>query len=187
MFEMFITPGNRIDNNGPGPTTLIGFYDRPNNGGRAGYYGTIPPSSFITGAELATLCNVTQGTVFGQDAPWLKFHLDGKILYLPQVPNKTDPPACAGSEFNRLIYNIWSGGPVTYQEGTKWAAFSSLDLDNPSTNQPGFVWYTREISLERPVDVSARVNISGAPNTSYNPNTDTSGLYGWRPVLELIR
>lgn len=48
----------------------------------AGFYGEIPASEFITGNALATAIGLTAGTAQYSNEPWLKFALDGKVLYV---------------------------------------------------------------------------------------------------------
>lgn len=53
-------------------------------GREIGYYGEIPASDFFTGAELASLLNVTQGTLQNSNTDWFKFSIDGKTLFVPK-------------------------------------------------------------------------------------------------------
>lgn len=50
---------------------------------KAGYFGTVPASELFTGTELASLVGITQGVVQHDGDTWLKFYLDGKILFRP--------------------------------------------------------------------------------------------------------
>ena len=52
----------------------------------AGYFGTVTASKLFTGTELANAVGITQGIVQHDDTPWLKFYLDGKILFTPMKP-----------------------------------------------------------------------------------------------------
>lgn len=49
-----------------------------------GYFGTVPASELWTGSQLASAVVISQGTVQFDDTPWLKFSLDGKILFRPK-------------------------------------------------------------------------------------------------------
>ncbi len=62
---------------GPGPQTFVGFNDD-----RAGFFGEVPNTELITPVNLATQLGLTQGTAQNLDTPWLKFYLDGRILYV---------------------------------------------------------------------------------------------------------
>lgn len=45
--------------------------------------GEIPSSEFITGTELCSAINLTEGNDLHTNTPWLKFILDGKIIVYP--------------------------------------------------------------------------------------------------------
>lgn len=63
-------------NLGPGPTVLKAGV--PGHG----FFGELPVADFITGDALATKIGLTTGTALNPTAPWLKFSLDGKVLYV---------------------------------------------------------------------------------------------------------
>lgn len=46
------------------------------------FYGEIPSSQFITGNQLASTVGLTEGVNIFPNEPWLKFSLDGVILYI---------------------------------------------------------------------------------------------------------
>ena len=48
-----------------------------------GYFGTVPASELFTGTQLSNEVGISQGTIQFDDTPWLKFALDGKILFRP--------------------------------------------------------------------------------------------------------
>ena len=66
-------------NLGPGSTDLVA--GTPG----AGFYGEIPSTQLITGTTLASQVGVTEGTAI-TDAGWLKFSLDGRVLYVSKKP-----------------------------------------------------------------------------------------------------
>ncbi len=68
-----------------GPDTLIGSTLTENNTKIAGFYGEVPASELITGNDLASMIGLTNGTAQNSDTVWLKFILDGKILFIPKV------------------------------------------------------------------------------------------------------
>lgn len=47
-----------------------------------GFYGEVPTSQFISGNALATAIGLTKGIAINSAQPWLKFALNGKILYV---------------------------------------------------------------------------------------------------------
>lgn len=65
---------------GMGPTELIG------GDPSAGFFGEALSTDLINGTNLASLLNVTQGTLINSETPWLKFVIDGKIIYTPKLP-----------------------------------------------------------------------------------------------------
>ena len=67
-------------NLGLGPQELIG------GNMTAGFFGEVLSSEFITGDQLITELGITQGTSQYSDTPWLKFALDGEIVYIPKKP-----------------------------------------------------------------------------------------------------
>jgi len=88
---------------GPGPQILIGQYTDPNDPTRQhGFFGEVTPSEFITGDALASAIGLTAGTSQNSTTPWLKFYIDGKIVY---VPKKTLRHSCAW-------YDIYKVGAV---------------------------------------------------------------------------
>lgn len=50
----------------------------------AGYFGVVPTSELFTGTELALACGITQGTAQFNDVGWLKFAIDGAIIFKSQ-------------------------------------------------------------------------------------------------------
>jgi len=48
----------------------------------AGFFGEVPTSELITGDDLAIQIGLTQGTTQFSNEPWLKFALDGNIIYV---------------------------------------------------------------------------------------------------------
>lgn len=68
--KSFTTPSDM-----PGPSDLVG------GDMQAGYFGIVPAAELYTGDELAAAVGITQGTSQFSDAGWLKFAIDGKIIY----------------------------------------------------------------------------------------------------------
>ena len=69
-----------INSIGPGPSTLIA------GDMTAGFFGEVPTSELITGDDLATAIGLTAGTSQYSTEPWLKFALDGNIIYVAKKP-----------------------------------------------------------------------------------------------------
>lgn len=76
-------PRVRTPYNGPGPQKPIaGNFNQ-------GYFGEVPMSEVMQGVDLATYLGLTEGTPVNADTTWLKFALDGKILFIPKKPLRT--------------------------------------------------------------------------------------------------
>lgn len=66
----------------PGPKDMVGNFIRPDGTGNNGYYGEVSGSELCTSQELKTLVGITLGRVTNPDPGWLKFNVDGKILFI---------------------------------------------------------------------------------------------------------
>lgn len=64
----------------PGPSDLIA------GDMQAGYFGVVPASELFTGAEISSMTGISNGTLQFGDVGWLKFAIDGKIIYKSQKP-----------------------------------------------------------------------------------------------------
>lgn len=62
---------------GPGSKDLVDW-----NNKNWGFFGEVPGSELITFNDLTTRVGVTEGTAQNLTDPWLKFVLDGKILFV---------------------------------------------------------------------------------------------------------
>ncbi|MBE0438330.1 MAG: hypothetical protein IBX57_00990 [Gammaproteobacteria bacterium] len=62
----------------PGSNVLIGGDDTH------GFYGEVPNEDFITPQELCDLTGYYQGTLTDNSDGWLKFIIDGKIIFYPK-------------------------------------------------------------------------------------------------------
>lgn len=95
----------------PGPETFIGGNET------AGFYGEVNSANFITGLALATAVNLVPGhTVVNSNEPWLKFSLDGKVLFVAKkryiAPVVWDTLNARGVVFGGTTVEI---GGVTYK------------------------------------------------------------------------
>jgi len=86
----------------PNLSEFVGYYQDPNDNSRlAGWYGVVPSSEFLTATELDALVSANGvGQSTGMDDGWLKFHLDGKTLYTPKKPTRTNATA---AQFDTLM------------------------------------------------------------------------------------
>lgn len=50
----------------------------------AGYFGIVSTAELFTGLEIASVCGITEGVVQFSDVGWLKFAIDGKIIFKSQ-------------------------------------------------------------------------------------------------------
>ena len=65
----------RKENTGPGPNRLIaGTMEE-------GFFGEVPASELFTGAEISSECGITLGTLQFSNVGWLKFAIDGEIIF----------------------------------------------------------------------------------------------------------
>lgn len=67
---------------GPGPEELL-YGDEVE-----GYYGEVDDADLIDGVTLASVVGLTTGTAINNTDKWLKFSLDGKILYVSKKPRR---------------------------------------------------------------------------------------------------
>lgn len=240
----YTPPPDPPADSGPGGQTLLYTYQR-NPSQMTGYYGRVPASNLVTQSELSTLTGYTSGTVLNESPDWLKFFIDGKVLFIPQkplrfnvsgksiydkgimtgskdvvYPNLTYVPQNkiinvkgynfivrvmtvgyggrpedvnsygvpqVDSEWNRLIYNVFSGSLTDMRQGGIWDSLTDSDLGIIDRANG-----TGTIGMDK---VSATVNGFGARGfagyvdggyvyiTTYDA---TDRKLGWRPVLELV-
>lgn len=77
---------------------------------KAGFFGEVSTSDLISGDELASLIGLTAGTSQFSDEPWLKFALDGDIIFVAKKPFRHtvswDSINSAGAVFGDKIVKI---------------------------------------------------------------------------------
>ncbi|MCK9234847.1 MAG: BspA family leucine-rich repeat surface protein [Gammaproteobacteria bacterium] len=78
------------EDTGPGPRYLVGESEGPGPTQMAGFFGEVAPEDFINGASLASRIGLITGDLINLTEPWLKFYLDGKILFIPKKPIMSD-------------------------------------------------------------------------------------------------
>ena len=95
---------------GPGPGFCDGFqYDASSN---TGYYGITTVSQLISGDDLASHLLMTSGVSMNSDAGWLKFYIDGKIIFIAKKPFRH---SISWNQIYNLgaVYGISGFGPYT--------------------------------------------------------------------------
>lgn len=67
---------------------MANIYVASVNGGKVvagdskyGFFGEVPASELWSGDELSKLLGITSGVLINSDTPWLKFVIDGKIIF----------------------------------------------------------------------------------------------------------
>lgn len=117
MFEIMHALGRGPTNNtGPGPSELVGYWT-DGNGRETGYFGSITgtiASGWFSNQELVSKIpySNTVGNVVSGSAVWLKFLLDGKILFMP-VSSIANGSYWNNLNFGRLVYGGRNGQPTT--------------------------------------------------------------------------
>ncbi len=71
-------PSFDVGETGPGPHTFTGFTEEDCKG----FFGEVDGTELITMSDLTSQLGVTQGTAQNLTTPWLKFYLDGRILFV---------------------------------------------------------------------------------------------------------
>lgn len=74
---------------GPGGSTLLFNYAR-NGSQLAGYFGRVSTTDLITADALSTLLGEISGTSANPTAGWLKFYIDGAVIFVAQACFKTN-------------------------------------------------------------------------------------------------
>lgn len=71
----------------PGNNNLVNFYQDPNDSSRkAGFLGEVDYTALPVLPSLFTLVGAGSGNILQTTIPWLKFYLDGRILFVPKKP-----------------------------------------------------------------------------------------------------
>jgi len=65
--------------NAPGNKVGIGTMEE-------GFFGEVPASELFSASEIASACGISQGVAQFENEPWLKFVIDGKIIFKPRKP-----------------------------------------------------------------------------------------------------
>lgn len=162
---------------GPGPDKLINSFTNPDNSTQVnGYYGRVSPSELVTARSLETLLGFTNGTANAEPANWLKFLVDGKILFIPQTPLRN------GTTFTSLyqaglVYGTNDTGAVPIGAGVN--QYRTVTID-------GYVYIVRLLKGTTKPSIQVRTDLnqmtmytypdttySEFSRTLYNVNVDT--------------
>jgi len=117
----------------------------------AGFFGEVPTSELITGDDLATTIGLTAGTSQYSDESWLKFALDGNIIYVAKKPYR----------HTVSWENIYQAGAV-YGTGDNGLYPSGVNrLQNANISVDGF-------SLDVTLLKGANTDTTGSDDTGYD-------------------
>lgn len=182
----------------PGSSTLVG------GDATYGFYGEVPHNDFISGEDLCDAIGLTAGELQHSTEPWLKFALDGKIIY---VAKKTYRHSISWNDINAVgavtgAAGVWIDGryyAVKLLSTTEWDALMyPIHVDHPS-GAPVWANYTDEDLLVRSTygngsytwtrTKSGTNRVSRgyggvAGSYDYTPSSAYAGR-GFRPVLSL--
>lgn len=202
-----------------------------------GFFGEVPSSDFIDAETLSFEAGVTQGRVQFNDTPWLKFALDGKILFRPKKAirnsisydhleekglikgDKTieingdtykvrlmkalaDEYEHAGGRFTgKTQYSEWNRTMLPIHEQARdksWERPQYVEGDVPyfgidytdadlqaASGSGRSVWCQEYYNVESPYRMS-RGNI-GVSDAGIYESSEVLLIFGWAPVLELVR
>lgn len=94
---------------GPGPIDPIA-------GNTAlGYYGLVDSADVITGSALAAAVGLSEGVLIHDTTPWMKFALNGKVLFIPQKPLRHSMSWNTLYQLG-LVYGVDGGGADPYND-----------------------------------------------------------------------
>lgn len=180
----------------PGSSVLIG------GDSNYGFYGEVPVSELLSGDELCELLGLTAGVSQNSDEPWLKFALDGKMLYVAKktyrhsvswnhinavgavfgefVLNKAFKVRLLSTEeWDALMYPIHTSHP---SGAPNWANYSDIDINvNTSSGNGRATWTSTPSGASRVYRGGDGVTSSGGVGPA-----SAGGDFGFRPVLEIL-
>lgn len=202
-----VQPSEITDNTGtPGSVVL----QKGNT--KYGYYGEVP--SIISTSTLATLTGFTKGIVMTENTTWLKFHSDGKVIFVAKKPIRHsvswDDMNAAGYVFgdktvriNSIDYKLrllkapidgshdeWSGLIYPLHKdaavGNTWG-INMTDIDLHVGLNVGVGTYSWVQDLH-PTMPQFRLSRGGSSITYVERQTPAfaNDSYSWRPVLEPV-
>ena len=165
---------------GPGPDELIA------GNMNAGFFGEVPASELFAASEIASACGIYQGTAQYQNEPWLKFAIDGKIIYRPRKPirhsiswNAINTANCVygGSEGKRVTKN----GQTYIVRLMKGALTDPCLYDKSDRGAKGSEWNRlmlpiHEQAIDKSWDYPAYVE-TNVPIWTHSFGTGANGMY----------
>lgn len=203
-----IQPSEITDNTGtPGSVVL----QKGNT--KYGYYGEVP--SIISTSTLATLTGFTKGTVLTESTTWLKFHSDGKVIFVAKKPLRhsiswndiNEAGYVSGGKtvrINSIDYKLrllkapndgshdeWSGLIYPLHKdavvGNTWG-INMTDIDLHVTATTVGAGAFSWVQDQHPTNSQLRLNRGGLSVVyveGQSPGAATNS-YSWRPVLEPV-
>lgn len=160
-----ITKGKFDDISGsPGSNMLIG------GSMLAGYFGIVPTSELFTGEEISSVCGITDGILQYNNVGWLKFAIDGKIIFKSQKPYRYN------LNYSSLVEkNVISGNKVVSKNGNMYkvrlingALTNPANTSAPDKGAVGSEWNR----LMLPIHINAKTqswydNVTAGNPTEY--------------------
>ena len=159
----------------------------------AGYFGVVPTSELFTGTEIALACGITEGTVQFNDVGWLKFAIDGKIIFKSK---KTIRHSISWDHINskgcvKGTKTVTKGGHTYKVRLMKGALTDPSRYDLPDKGAMGSEWNklmlpihikAKDKSWEYPANVETDIPYWGIDFTDADLQTHNShgdGSYHW--------
>lgn len=110
MFEMIMGGPPLVKDTGPGPGKLIAQYNETPIK-YTGYYGRLTDDQFSTYSAVITKTIPTWGTLPSGGSGWMKFLIDGKILFIPVYPITTQTITKGALYSSGVVYGVSGPGP----------------------------------------------------------------------------
>lgn len=178
----------------PGPSSPI------QGDTNAGYYGKV--NGIVTGSQLISLTGCTSGTLsVSGDITWLKFAYKGKILFVADRNIKTgiswdylNGLSCVSGKtisINGKSYKcrLIQGGDSdpAYAKGREWDdLIVKFTPNNSDCNWSGIYTMCQEKYAQYANNIVIRGYMTSVSSFSYTTQTNKGGMFGWRPVLEVV-
>ena len=181
----------------PEPIILPGSQTPIGGDSTYGFFGEVPASELVNGEDLCALIGLTAGTLQNSDEPWLKFALDGKILYVAKKTIKHsiswDAINAVGAVFGEAKFNKafkvrllsteeWDSlmYPIHVNYG-QWHQYTNADIAVGGSYNGRATWTSTSSGSNRVLRGETSVTFSYGDIPSRN-----GSAYGFRPVLEPI-
>lgn len=170
------------------------------------FYGEVTAANFVTGAALATLCNVTQGTLINSSDPWLKLSLNGKTIFVAKRGIRTDisfltlknlgltgagkTVTIKGNVYKVRNLTCSVNDPYTAPVAGEWVSiwhgliYGTLANYTAGQMQIGGSWHS--IANNEGTAANTMCSVYDFSGMLFYPNNTVAGWMYWRPCLELI-